>query len=113
MDVLLLSVAIAGLVWFWADSARAREQMLARCRALCEDLNVQLLDQTVGLARLSLVRGAQGRLQLRRRYAFEYSVNGADRWRGTADLRGRHIESIHMEHPDGPVIVNESSPFDS
>ena len=107
MDMLLYFAAIAGLIWFWADSARAREQMLKRCRYLCAEMNVQLLDDSVGLAKLALGRGAQGHLQLRRWYAFEYSTEGADRWRGTAELRGRHIESIHMEHPDGPVIVSD------
>jgi hypothetical protein len=105
MDILLCFAAIASLVWFWADSARAREQMLRRCRTLCEELDVQLLDQTVGLARLALGRSLQGRIQLRRWYAFEYSINGTDRWHGMAELRGRHVESIRMEHPDGPVIV--------
>lgn len=83
--------------------------MVARCRALCEELNVQLLDQTVGLAKLSIARGEQGQLQLRRRYAFEYSIKGTDRWRGTAELCGRRIESIHMEHPNGPIIVRDES----
>jgi hypothetical protein len=109
MEILLCFAAIATLVWFWADSVWAREQMLRRCRALCGELDFQLLDQTIGLVKLDLGRGAQGHVQLRRWYAFEYSVNGKDRWRGMAELRGRHIESIHMQHPDGPIIVQSRS----
>lgn len=105
MDILLWLAVIAGLVWFWADSARAREQMLKRLRRLCQEMNVQLLDETASLARLTLGRGVEGHVQLRRRYTFEYSISGVDRWRGTAELRGRYIECIHMEHPNGPVIV--------
>jgi hypothetical protein len=105
VDIVLGLVVLAGLVWFWADSARAREQMLARCRRLCEEMNLQLLDQTVSLVRLRLGRGEQGQAQWRRWYAFEYSVDGRDRWRGTARLLGRRVESIHMEHPHGPVII--------
>lgn len=109
MNILLCLAAIACMVWFWADSARAREQMLGRCRQLCKEMNVQLLDDTAGLAKLGLGRSAQGHLELRRWFTFEYSINGADRWRGTAETRGRSIESIHMEHPDGAVIVRDSA----
>jgi hypothetical protein len=110
MNVLLSLAAIAALVWFWADSARAREQVLERCRALCEEMSVQFLDQTVSLIRLLPAR-REGRLRLRRWYGFEYSLDGKDRWRGTAELWGRRIQTIHMQLPDGPVIVNNASRF--
>jgi hypothetical protein len=109
MEVPLLLALIAGLVWFWSDSSRAREQTLHHCQRLCKELNVQLLDQTVGLAGLSLGRGPTGRVQLRRRYGFEYSIDGNDRWRGTASLRGKHVEYIHMDHPDGAIIVKDGA----
>ena len=106
MEVQVLLALIGGLVWLWWDSARAREQTLRRCQRLCNDLNVQLLDQTAGLSKLSLGRDRRGHVQLRRRYGFEYSINGADRWRGTAALLGQQVESIHLDHPDGPIIVS-------
>lgn len=106
VDVLLLLALIGGLVWLWWDSARAREQTVLRCQRLCNELNVQLLDQTAGLVRLSLGRGLAGHVQLRRRYGFEYSIDGTDRWRGTATLLGQHVEGIHLDHPDGPIIVS-------
>ena len=112
MDVLLLSGLLAGLVWFWADSARAREHMLNRCRGLCEELDFQLLDQTVSLKKLRLERSLRGNVELRRWYVFEYSIDGADRWQGSAQLRGREVESIHMEHPRGPIIIRDDAPPD-
>ncbi len=109
MDIVLLFVLIAGLIRFWAEAMRAREQVLMRCRRVCEEMNVQLLDQTVALASLKLGRGVDSRLQLQRRYVFEFSISGSDRWRGTAELCGQLIESIHMEHPDGPIIFSDDS----
>jgi hypothetical protein len=109
LNTLLLLTLIAALVWIWADSARAREQALSRCRSLCRELNVQLLDQTVALAKISLARTEYGKPCLWRRYAFEYSITGTDRWRGTAELRGRRIETIHMEHPEGAIIMEDVS----
>jgi hypothetical protein len=112
LDTLLLLGLLAGLVWFWADSARAREQMLRRCRSLCEELNVQLLDQTVSLEKLRLARSLHGNMELRRWYAFEYSTDGADRWQGSAQQRGREVTSIHMAHPQGQIIIRDDLPLD-
>ncbi len=112
LDTLLLLGLLAGLVWFWADSARAREQMLKRCRSLCEELNLQLLDQTVSLKKLRLTRGPHGNVELRRWYAFEYSIDGADRWQGSAQRRGREVTCIHMAHPQGPIIIRDGLPLD-
>lgn len=109
MDTLLLFGLLAGMVWFWADGARAREQMLKRCRSLCEDMNLQLLDQTVSLTKLRVARGERGSVELRRWYAFEYSTDGADRWQGAAQLRGREVKSIHMAHPQGPIIIRDDA----
>ena len=107
LDTLLLLGLLAGLVWFWADSARAREQTLKRCRSLCEELNLQLLDQSVSLEKLRLARGRRGNVELRRWYAFEYSTDGADRWQGIAQRRGHEVTSIHMAHPQGPIIIRD------
>ena len=107
LDTLLLLGLLAGLVWFWADSARAREQMLERCRSLCDELNLQLLDQTVSLEKLRLGRGPHGNVELRRWYVFEYSTDGADRWQGNAQRQGREVTFIHMAHPQGPIIIRD------
>lgn len=105
----MLSGLLAALVWFWADSARAREQMLKRCRSVCEEMNLQLLDQTVSLKKLRLARSPRGSVELRRWYGFEYSTDGADRWQGSAQLRGCEVRFIHMEHPKGPIITEPDS----
>lgn len=96
---------IAGAVWFWIGSMRAREQTLARARRVCEQMNVQLLDQTVALSRLWVRRDSHGRLRLWRWYSFEFSTSGADRHRGAASLLGDQIQFVRLEHPQGPIII--------
>jgi hypothetical protein len=104
MDVLILLTLTAALVWFWTDSMRTREVALRRCAELCRQMDVQLLDQTVRLARLRLGRNDKGRLQLRRFYVYEFSTDGIDRWYGVAILLGQRLEYLRMEHPEGPII---------
>lgn len=105
---MLLLLALAALVWFWAGSLRVRERALARCATVCRDMQLQFLDQTVGLRRLGLGRGVDGRMRIRRRYDFEFSISGADRHKGMIVMLGQVIEQMRLEHPDGPIIIDEA-----
>jgi hypothetical protein len=105
MSSLIPILLIAALIWFWSDSLRARERTLRACATACEQLNVQLLDQTVSLSRLGIRRDAHGRLQMRRIYAFEFSIGGGGRWHGHAVLLGQNVEYVQLDHPDGAIIL--------
>ena len=104
MTTLLTVFALGVVVWFWSDSLRAREQALRVCAAACRQTDVQLLDQTVAVYRLGVGRDGRGRLRLRRFYGFEFSMDGADRYRGHAVLLGHALELLQMDHPHGPII---------
>jgi hypothetical protein len=99
----LLIIAVA--CWFWSDSLAARERVLRAARLTCAQVQVQLLDQTVALARLELGRDQHGRRHLRRLYAFEFSTDGAQRFHGQAALLGKVVHYVHLDHPDGSTFV--------
>lgn len=105
-EVLGLAV-LAGLIWFWVDSLGARERALAVCARACADNDVQFLDQTVALKRLRLGRGPDGRMRLRRLYGFEFSTDGANRRRGSAELLGRRVVALSLEMPEGTTFVSQ------
>ncbi len=96
---------LVGAVWLWSDSLRARELTLNRCRDACNELCVQLLDETVALSRITLKRDARGRLLLHRWYRFEFSTDGTDRHPGAVSLTGQVIEFVRLEYPQGPLIL--------
>lgn len=104
MTTLLAIFALGAVLWFWSESLRARERALRVCAGACRQLDVQLLDQTVAVYKLGLGRDGQGRLRLRRYYGFEFSTDGANRYRGHAVWLGRALELLQMDHPDGPLI---------
>lgn len=91
---LLLSFCL--LIWFWLDSLRAREIGVAAARDACADEGLQFLDDTVVGRALSLARDDQGRLRLRRVYAFEYSDTGDNRRPGSVTMLGHEIELLHV-----------------
>jgi hypothetical protein len=110
---LLALILIAAIAWFWSDSLRARENMTAACARICQDMQLQFLDETVALARLRLARGPDGNLAWRRLYVFDFSKSGDDRWKGRAQLVGRRVESIHLENPQGITILSDVRPASS
>ncbi len=95
----LFLLITALLVWFWLDTLRARERAIEVSRNACLKLGLQLLDETVSLARLRLARNEAGHVCLRRDYCFEYNSGGDERLSGVVSLRGQKLDQLLM----GPV----------
>lgn len=81
-------LALGGIAWFWHDIVKAREVAVRAARAACESEGLQLLDDTVAIASLRPTRNDDGRIVLRRIYAFEFSDTGDNRRRGSVVLLG-------------------------
>ena len=92
---------VSGLgLLFWRDSLGAREQARAASARACQQINVQLLDDTVALERLWPRRDRDGRLKLERLYVFEFTDTGLVRRTGSVLLVGWRVEVLHMEGGD-------------
>ena len=106
----VIALLLAGvLYWFWVDSLRARERALVIGVAACRQTNAQMLDQTVSLVGFGIGLSSQRQPLFRRRYRFEFSTNGVDRWFGTVIMLGPIMETVQMEHPEGSTIMSGSS----
>ncbi len=98
---LLGFLLVAGIgLWFWRDSLGAREQARAASARACQQMGVQLLDDTVALERLWPRRDRDGRLKLERLYVFEFTDTGQRRQVGNVLLVGWRVEVLHMEGGD-------------
>jgi hypothetical protein len=113
--MLLLLLILAG-AYAWQNALRARERARALCFDLCTQANVQLLDQTVALQRMRLIRVAQG-VRLRRDYRFDFSVDGRDRHRGTLSLIAGELQThslpivaAYANEPLGNVVKFPARP---
>ncbi len=96
MEVLLLLLIAAG-VWYWVDSMRAWEYARRTIRARCDEVGVQLLDDTVVLSRRRLARDEDGRLGISREYRFEFTSDARMRYRGEITLAGGRIMHLEMQ----------------
>lgn len=103
MDVILFIVLLLALVWFWFDGTRSRELTIRYCQSFCAQNHVQWLDQSIHQKKIFLTR-KNGRIQLRRFYAFEFSIDSTDRYNGVAIECQNKIEYLSLLHPDGEII---------
>lgn len=105
MKALLFLAFAAFFVWFWQHSLAIRELAIRRSRKVCDELNLQFLDQTVALASLMpyFHNGVPG---WRRRYNFEFSICGNDRHRGYIIISGTTVNRLRLEHPEGDILID-------
>ena len=108
MNSLLFLIALALLVWFWQLNLRYRELAIRLVKGACAEMKLQLLDQTVAMARFSLRRDGNRRIVGVRKYSFEVSSNGADRFTGAIILQGASLVYSEFNLPDGPVILQKN-----
>jgi hypothetical protein len=91
------ALVLAGAIFLWVDSLRARERAVAAGRSACERYSLQFLDDTVAFARMRLARDSEGQLKIARTYAFEFSDTGNNRRQGAIVLLGGDVEDVQME----------------
>ena len=108
MNSILVLIVLATVVWLWQLNLRYRELAIRLVKNVCTEMNLQLLDQTVALVRFSLSRDTDGRIAGVRRYSFEVSSNGADRFSGSIILHGVRLIYSEFNLPDGPVILQKN-----
>ena len=93
LDLLFVSIAGAG-GWYWWTSIRVREVAVAEARRATRHADVQLLDQTVSLDRVSMSRDSAGRWRVWRQYRFEYSRDGVSRETGYVIMLGPRLHAV-------------------
>jgi len=86
IESLLPLLFVLAAFYVWQNALRTRDLARILSRDLCSQAHVQLLDQTVALQRLKLVRVPARGLLLRRDYDFEFSIDGKDRHRGSLSI---------------------------
>lgn len=97
MTELLLIFFIAMMVGLWWHFEIMHRFALAAVRRHCQELDVQLLDQTVVLRGLRLRRSGSSLFGLVYKYHFEFSTTGERRYKGSTELIGRRLSTIEME----------------
>jgi hypothetical protein len=95
---------VIGLISFWWKGDQVKHTALKHLDQYCRQQDLQLLDQTIVLKGVWPRRNDTGSLQLRRRYEFEFTSTGEERYKGLMELSGRQLQRIQL----APHIVPDS-----
>jgi len=97
MQALLLLGSLLLITWYWWDTTQIKETAKMAGKRACDHAQVQFLDDTVALKKLSLQRGQNGRLQFRRLFVFEFTSDGAVRYQGRITISGKRVDEVEMD----------------
>lgn len=101
----IIALAVFGAIALGWMSARAAAEVAAHYgRRACEESQVQWLDHTVMLERLSFRRAPDGWIRPLRRYRFDFSTDGLDRHRGHLELLGSELQWLNMPPPPSHAL---------
>ena len=83
---------IGGLYAVWDVLQRWKGIALSCTRRYCQQHDIQLLDDTLTLSQIRLLSG-----RLSRRYDFEFTSTGSERYKGYVIWVGRGRASYHLD----------------
>ena len=101
MPELLFLVLLLVLIYAWYNGLAHREIAVRISKDACQRRGFQLLDGSVHLSSLSLMRCPSSHRCLRRSYRFAYSSDHVQRSDGVIILKGRATESIVFSSAEG------------
>ncbi len=87
----------AFLVWYWWKAKAIKDFVLTAAKAYCKKMDVLLLDEAVYLRGLWVKRDQQGNLRVWRRFMFDFTSTGEERYLGRIIMLGRTIEYMELE----------------
>ena len=96
VGILVAAALLGALVLFWHSSLAAREYANRVAADTCAAARVQMLDGTVSIHRLRLVRGTSALLAWQRTYVFDYTEDGYSRRRGFVVLTGAALDTVGL-----------------
>lgn len=105
MSILTGILILIAIIWFWLDSARAREIATEVAAVVCGQRDLQFLDQTVALRAINL-RWTEKGMKFRRLYRFDYSEEGIGRLQGHITMLGIELEELSFGLPSEPAKSN-------
>lgn len=94
---LLLLGCFAGGLSFWWNTLGIKPIALRAAQRHCDEMGVQLLDESIVIRRARLKRDRQGGMRVWRSFSFEFSTTGDVRYRGRVEVVGKRVTDVRLE----------------
>jgi len=92
--IVFVMVSIGILLW---QNAGLRERALSLAAQHCQTQEVQLLDETISLMGMGFYRDKRGNISISRRYEFEFTSTGEQRYKGRLRLGGHRLIEVSLD----------------
>ncbi len=96
LNLLLISL-IAFVAIFWWKTLGIKQIAYQVAKRRCDELGVQLLDQSIMLRGIALKRAASGNISILRKFVFEFSSTGEERYRGEIHMLGLGVNKVELD----------------
>lgn len=96
VDFAIILSIVAALL-YWINAAKAKEIARWVGKEACRELGVGFLDDTVALDRVWLARNGKGERKLFRRYRFEFTSDGSQRYKGEIVICDKKLKRLELE----------------
>lgn len=107
LSLLFWATLTAAFISFWWQSDKVKTLALGFVFQHLKNQSLQLLDQTMVLKGLWPCRDDTGTLRLRRRYGFEFTSTGQERYQGSISLAGQRLLSFDLDAHIFPDDLND------
>jgi hypothetical protein len=94
---LLILLTLCLLFFYWWHSGDFKALAMRFASQHCDQFELQLLDQSMVIKGLWLEKNPDGALSVRRRYQFEFSSTGEQRYQGVLTMVGLKLKLISIE----------------
>ena len=105
---IFILLTVFALAWYFFSELKVREIALNAARLHSDKMDVQLLDQSVGVHRVWLKRGRDNWLHIWRNYQFEFTSTGDERYKGHVITLGEWVESVQLPVHRAPASQSTS-----
>ncbi|OZB20692.1 MAG: hypothetical protein B7X58_00355 [Marinobacter sp. 34-60-7] len=89
--------ALGFATWYWWRAKAIKDFVLQAARRYCETMDVMLLDDAVYLRGLWVKRDHNGQIRVWRRFLFDFTTTGEQRYTGRIIMLGRTILHTELE----------------
>lgn len=90
-------LSIVAALFYWLNAAKSKEIARWVGKEACRELGVGFLDDTVALDRVWLARNDRGERRLHRRYRFEFTSDGSQRYKGEIVICDNKLKHLELE----------------
>ena len=114
LTVVIVVITLVLIFSLWINSMKTREYAISVAKNTCQKWDVQLLDETVYLIKIKIIRSASVRtLCFYRKYAFEYTVDGISRYKGFMQFNGNTLIDVYSDSDIHVVFDKQASDYNN